>query len=222
MGKYRNESGFTAVEGLLIVLVLTVIGFGGYYVWHSQKKPPTKPVATTTKTSAKPAQSTDPYVGWKEHVNEKYKFSFMYPPSDDTHTWTAFVTELPETSQGYQLGDYVNAAGATLVLKSQRNGHQPFTFNVTKEGSVEDRGLTWETSVDQAHYKQKSKTMTTKNGVSGTKWEYESLDGTNSDFVRYRFVRDGLSYFMMIEGNEIDGLNLSEYGQKIYDSFKFL
>ncbi|MEI9914067.1 MAG: hypothetical protein WDN66_03750 [Candidatus Saccharibacteria bacterium] len=49
----KNEKGFTVVEGLLIVLVLAVIGFGGYYVWHTQHK--TKPVAVTTSSSTKPA-----------------------------------------------------------------------------------------------------------------------------------------------------------------------
>lgn len=53
----KNEKGFSAVEGLLIILVVAVIGFGGYYVWHTQHK--AKPtVAITTKSATKPATST--------------------------------------------------------------------------------------------------------------------------------------------------------------------
>ena len=33
----KRQSGFALVEGLLIILILAIIGFGGYYVWHSQK-----------------------------------------------------------------------------------------------------------------------------------------------------------------------------------------
>ena len=31
------SEGFALIEGLLLVLILAVIGFGGYYVWNSQK-----------------------------------------------------------------------------------------------------------------------------------------------------------------------------------------
>jgi len=53
----KNETAFTAVEGLLMVLIVAVIGFGGYYVWHTQHK--TKPTAATLATSStKPTTST--------------------------------------------------------------------------------------------------------------------------------------------------------------------
>lgn len=34
--KENKQNGFTLIEGLLIILVLAVVGFGSYYVWHSQ------------------------------------------------------------------------------------------------------------------------------------------------------------------------------------------
>jgi len=34
----KTQSGFALIEGLLIILILAVIGFGGYYVWNSQKQ----------------------------------------------------------------------------------------------------------------------------------------------------------------------------------------
>jgi hypothetical protein len=32
-----NQRGFGAIEGLLIIIALTLIVFVGYYVWHTQK-----------------------------------------------------------------------------------------------------------------------------------------------------------------------------------------
>jgi FlaG/FlaF family flagellin (archaellin) len=36
--KVKNQSGFTAVEGLLIIIALAIVGFTGFYVYHSSKK----------------------------------------------------------------------------------------------------------------------------------------------------------------------------------------
>lgn len=49
----KTQKGFALVEGLLITLILVIIGFGGYYVWNTQKN--------TDKTNAdtlKASQST--------------------------------------------------------------------------------------------------------------------------------------------------------------------
>ena len=35
---HKTQKGFALIEGLLIILILAVIGFGGYYVWNSQKQ----------------------------------------------------------------------------------------------------------------------------------------------------------------------------------------
>jgi hypothetical protein len=33
----KKQNGFALIEGLLIILILAIIGFGGYYVWNTQK-----------------------------------------------------------------------------------------------------------------------------------------------------------------------------------------
>jgi hypothetical protein len=37
MKKISKQSGFAVVEGLLIFVIVGIIGFTGWYVWHSQK-----------------------------------------------------------------------------------------------------------------------------------------------------------------------------------------
>ena len=51
----KSENGFGAVEILLLVLILVVVGFGGYYVWYTQHK--TNADKTTTNSSVNPAKS---------------------------------------------------------------------------------------------------------------------------------------------------------------------
>lgn len=73
----KNEYGFGVVEGLLIVIVILLISFIGYYVWHASK--------TTDKDLT---SSTIPATGLidgkntrdlKTYTNTNYGFSFQYP-----------------------------------------------------------------------------------------------------------------------------------------------
>lgn len=47
--KKNNQRGFSAVEGLLVVVIIGLIGFVGWYLWHSR---PVKTKTTITNTSS--------------------------------------------------------------------------------------------------------------------------------------------------------------------------
>lgn len=82
MGKYQNELGFTAVEGLLIVLILAVIGFGGYYVWHTQhSKKASTPTTSALRKKATSTTPPNPYAGWKTATLQYDKIMYQYPSS---------------------------------------------------------------------------------------------------------------------------------------------
>lgn len=49
----KTQKGFALIESLLIILILTIIGFGGYYVWHTQKQ-----TDKTNSDTLKASQST--------------------------------------------------------------------------------------------------------------------------------------------------------------------
>lgn len=73
----KSERGFTFIEALLIILILAVVGFGGYYVWHTTHKAKTIAVTTSTTTT-----SASPYSGWNTYTLPKEKLTFRYP-----NTW---------------------------------------------------------------------------------------------------------------------------------------
>jgi hypothetical protein len=80
----KTQKGFALVEGLLILLILAVIGFGGYYVWHSQRQTDksltqANQVSQSTKTSSKASRTYFTIKEWGVRgsydgsVNLKYK-----------------------------------------------------------------------------------------------------------------------------------------------------
>ncbi|HEY5442222.1 MAG TPA: hypothetical protein VIJ68_01650 [Candidatus Saccharimonadales bacterium] len=54
MSTNTNQRGFSTVEGLLILIIVLLIGFIGYYVWHAQKS------ASDTLNSASKASQSSP------------------------------------------------------------------------------------------------------------------------------------------------------------------
>lgn len=54
----KKYNGFTLVEGLLIVLILSVVGFTGYYVWNQQQVEEVE--ITESQTESIPEENTKP------------------------------------------------------------------------------------------------------------------------------------------------------------------
>jgi hypothetical protein len=70
--KSKNEKGFTAVEGLLIILILVLIGVVGYMVYNNGHK--SKAASVSSKVS-----TPNPYAGWKTYTASLEPISFKYP-----------------------------------------------------------------------------------------------------------------------------------------------
>ena len=55
----HNQTGFGALEVLLTLIFLSIVSFGGYYVWNNQKKTaPNKEAATAPETKADTATTS--------------------------------------------------------------------------------------------------------------------------------------------------------------------
>jgi hypothetical protein len=79
--KKLNQKGFSAIEGLLIIIVILMIGFIGYYVWHTQKDAnktldtATKSAQTSSSSPSKQTKAADQkYLDIKE-LGVKFKLS---------------------------------------------------------------------------------------------------------------------------------------------------
>lgn len=116
MGKLKyDQKGFTAVEGLLIVLILVVIGAVGYMVYHNDHK--AKTISTTNTSTTKPTttaktttitQPTQKYItiaAWGVRV--------PYSGSDTLTTANQICAE-----KGDSAGDTVNL-GCQIDVNSQ-------------------------------------------------------------------------------------------------------
>lgn len=71
----NKQQGFGAVEIIILIVVLALIGFGGWYVWQAQNR---QAEQLQTNNQQDPNDS-DPYENWKSYCDEAHKACFKYP-----------------------------------------------------------------------------------------------------------------------------------------------
>jgi len=84
--RQNSDSGFGAIEVLIAVVVLVVVGLGSWLVYRHDHETTRKDASTTSSTTA-PAtteksttqQPVNPYGGWQTYTDSEYQYSFMYP-----------------------------------------------------------------------------------------------------------------------------------------------
>ncbi|HSW75156.1 MAG TPA: hypothetical protein VLG16_04815 [Candidatus Saccharimonadales bacterium] len=83
IGRLSNK-GFSAVETMIILLVIGGIIFGGWYVWtrHHTKETPRDISKVQSKSETYAGDTaTNPYAGWKTAVSSRAGFTVKYPES---------------------------------------------------------------------------------------------------------------------------------------------
>jgi hypothetical protein len=113
----KNSKGFGAVEAILMLAVIVLIGVIGRYFWHSSTNSNTtsitptsissQPTSSTPKVSTKQPTVINTYMdagnGWKIYTHKSSSsFSVQYPARYTADTGTLESTA--DTSQGHLLG----------------------------------------------------------------------------------------------------------------------
>src|ERR1700761_6095948 len=76
----RNQKGFSAVEGLLVILILVVVGAVGYMVYHNgHGVNSTNKTATSTSASSSKPTTTNLYAGWQQLCASDDSICMRYP-----------------------------------------------------------------------------------------------------------------------------------------------
>jgi hypothetical protein len=82
MGKLQdNQKGFSAIEFVLIVIIITIVAFVGWFVWHSKQTADKNLTITNSATPIikKQTKATNLYAGWKSYCDTIHYYCFKYP-----------------------------------------------------------------------------------------------------------------------------------------------
>lgn len=146
--KNRSQKGFSAVEAIIILIVVALLALGGWYVWKKNNKDTDTNKNTASQQKETPKEDekpVDPTEGWTSYANEKGKYSLKHPAS-----WV-MASNLDACTEGLVL---LAPSGATLgkcaseyfgqVGVSSREGDERdnFTFKEAYYTNVQDEPVT--------------------------------------------------------------------------------
>lgn len=209
----RRQKGFTVIETLLLLILLSIIGFAGYYVYHSKNN-----ANSSYNDTAKASSSTPVNEEWKTYNGkvsddaqnpavyaDQIDYSFKYPSS-----WKFYPIGTQTTSNGQTSSNSFQEIGSSLGsdkniifngIASAENAKDYYTNAVGDQSGLV--GPVW----------QGVKSFTTKNGYSGYTAKLDASTGATYE-THISNNKTGLVNFTYGAATASDNSTL----QQIFDS----
>jgi hypothetical protein len=208
----RNQNGLLGIEGVLLLIIVCLLAFIGWYVWHTNKK--TNEILNGAASQQITVKTEDPTKDWVSYSSTEGKFSLKYP-----QTWV----KAPNTDQ-CQLnflmlgGDKASAgtcASSNLgeIIVTSADGDQTKKYDLPKD-----------------QYKEITVAPVTVNRVKGQK-----VSGTfhisanaagvsladNTKVVGYVFVTGGKTYVALYQQQPSMPDVLTDFNLMVNKTLKF-
>lgn len=136
MSKVHNDQqGFSAVEVLLVLVIVALVGAEGLFVYKNQHKTTTTSVAATTaKSTLTPARTTtaptNPYASWTTYTSKLEKVSIKYPAD-----WTVINNgDLPSIPNSTYKEEYLSIESPAETLSTGKQVRANVTLSTATSG----------------------------------------------------------------------------------------
>jgi len=128
-----EENGFSAVEGLLVLVIIILVGAVGYLVYknHQDTKNTSTSISKSKVVSPVKTTTTDPYTGWDSYTLKNENASFKYPSNwllTDSSNNGQDMVELNAPDSFYLNLDTVNLGHPSVDYPTSIVLSTPLTF----------------------------------------------------------------------------------------------
>lgn len=142
----KNQKGFSAVEALLIAIIIGAVGFVGWYVWRARQVADDTPVATVQQSDSGNAST-------EEYVDKKFGFAFTVPedlsspePDFKPYNTNDITKTIAGNSYNIPIGVKFSGGFVTKDWQGKRAQVQGFTvYPACKDASAENIVIIYET-----------------------------------------------------------------------------
>lgn len=137
----RGQNGFGAIEGFLIAVIILMLGFTGYYVWHARNNANTTYNSATSVSSSANSGTTTSISGTaaKSLVSDFYSKVYQALGGSNTNATPNTAQEkaiVQQNGTANLLSAYNNAQGSDPIVCGQN--YAPFSVtSSTASGSKE-------------------------------------------------------------------------------------
>jgi Tfp pilus assembly protein PilV len=209
----KNQNGFSAVEGLLIVIIVLLVGFIGYYVYHAQNNTNSLYDSSDKTSSSSATKSADKGVS----LSRGYlPFTLSYPSN-----WE--IRNESTTDYGFDSIE-LQAKGSVVETGHGEDLKSGALMNITR---TSDKSTNPENSIDEytaksrdVKYLKNSNTIT----LDGTKALEYDLGATNdggTSLHELRFYKDNILYVFSMDNTQYSQSQYKAAFQSTVHSIKF-
>lgn len=162
MQRKLDRKGFSIVEVLIAIVVITAIAACGWLAWrhvHDKKSSTTSAKTSSSQSKSSSASSStstataDPYAGWKTAVSPRAKFSIKYPANwayaetvgdrDNVEHITLSSTNIQLTIDSYQGTDPDSGGQPATTCPDCSKVLKSTPFNAGSIGSLDLESITY-------------------------------------------------------------------------------
>ncbi len=213
MGKLQKDSrGFSAVVIVLVLVIVGLLGFVGWYVVHNNKKDSVKPATSTAKTeetkqATGPTKTVNETADWTKVSSANSAFSFKAPDGWKIQNWTSrdYLSADKAADTTYVKG---TAASVTNADGTVRDSGTPRIFSVNAV-AIADKAVV-------AVPKSTPTDFVTTGGLKGKKYidelKADPNAGVTSDMTAYEYRFETskhlvvVSYYVLKSGTDSTSL----------------
>jgi len=203
MKKLQNAQGFSVVEALLVLVILGLIGFSGWFVWQSKAKTEKsldaakQSSALAAPTPEKPKKQNNPI-----YTSTDHGYSFEYPLS-----WEA----------ANEVDGFGNNVGRSPIIKSPdlATSDEGIGFHLTA-GAMMYVSTSSTTAATASQYFQENNFLVQ---VARNK---EAVTVSGEDAIRYTLGYESSRYIttMLVKGGTLYEINMHYADQTVLDSYR--
>ncbi|HSW66519.1 MAG TPA: prepilin-type N-terminal cleavage/methylation domain-containing protein [Bacillota bacterium] len=178
----KRSKGFSAIELLVVLVVVLAAGFGGWYIWHKNQNKSTAKQPSSSNNIAQNSnnqqnqQQSDPYEGWKNYSNATYGINFKYPAD-----W-----KVEEIGDGSVDSSSTSPLTAQFVinLKYVRDVRYPEAASIqVLTQDITDAAAYYDESFGQAPSNPVTKTTNSLKGKQSVQYSFPGSDAGEKDYL---------------------------------------
>jgi prepilin-type N-terminal cleavage/methylation domain-containing protein len=209
----QDQKGFTLVETLLVLILITLVSFVGWYVWHSNKNTSAASQVNQQKQAISTVSES------KTYSNSELAFTFKYPSSwstlDTTTDYGFYSVRLraPGTVVESCQGECIKAGAQILLVRNKvsnksYSGQLVLMDSIAKFKSANAQYLSNEKDIDI-------------NGVDVLEYDgnQASIGGTNLHGVQ--FYKNDVDYSFTLDSSKYSDPQYGKVFDGIISSIKF-